>query len=643
MRGFASVVLLTFAAGCQREYELSGCDPLDPSRCAFPFPSSYFQEEAETPTGVKLRYWEHSLPKNVDQVQMMPTHLNELDGFSTIGGAVFYFPDLDDSNLVPHTDIASSLAAGSTTVLIDTVTGERVPHFAEVDSTARNADQRVVFVRPVVPLEHGRRYVVGVRGLLHSDGSAVEASPAFAALRDKKKTENGDIEFRRRRFEQEVFPVLEAADVPRDELILAWDYTTVSRERSLGRAEHMRDDMLARIPSDGPEYTLTSIENADCTNPDQTWGKRIYGEMTVPMYTETNRAPTLLTRGADGLPYYNGDTTAEFVVNIPCSVLNNPGPAPILHYGHGLLGSKGETNTGWLNRFAHEHGYVLFGLDWTGMAEDDVGAISFMLVDDPSDFAILPERSQQGFVEWVAADVLFTGKIADDPELQVEGTKLLDTSKLRYYGNSQGGILGGAYMALSPHIERGVLGVGGAPYHLLLTRSKDFDPFFRIFRIKFDDDRDIALIMAVMQQLWDPAEAGGWLNSMNRDVQPGMPNKQVLLQVGVHDSQVTTLGAHIMARAYGAALVDPAVRAPWGIEVKEPGFTGSALVEFAYTDVPEEPFANIPPDGDFDTHECPRREPAGQRQIVDFLEQGVVNHYCDGPGGQCLGASEWCR
>src|SRR5690606_38210556 len=119
--------------------------------------------------------------------------------------------------------------------------------------------------------------------------------------------------------------------------------------------------------------------------------------------------------------------------------------------------------------------------------------------DDPSNFSILPERSQQGFVEWVAADVLFTGKIADDPELMVEGTRLLDTEKLRYYGNSQGGILGGAYMALSPHVTRGVLGVGGAPYHLLLTRSVDFDPFFRVFRIKFGDHREISVMMAVMQ------------------------------------------------------------------------------------------------------------------------------------------------
>ena len=65
--------------------------------------------------------------------------------------------------------------------------------------------------------------------------------------------------------------------------------------------------------------------------------------------------------------------------------------------------------------------------------------------------------------------------------------------------------------------------------------------------------------------------------------------------------------------------------------------TGSAIVEFGYTDVPEEPATNTPPDADFDTHECPRREPAGQLQIVDFLASGVVNNHCD---GQCIGLRE---
>ena len=75
---------------------------------------------------------------------------------------------------------------------------------------------------------------------------------------------------------------------------------------------------------------------------------------------------------------------------------------------------------------------------------------------------------------------LATGPLTSEPMLQVVDEKtgqshsMIDTERRYYYGNSQGAILGGGYLGLSPDIERAVLGVGGTPYHLLLTRSFDF-------------------------------------------------------------------------------------------------------------------------------------------------------------------------
>ena len=57
-------------------------------------------------------------------------------------------------------------------------------------------------------------------------------------------------------------------------------------------------------------------------------------------------------------------------------------------------------------------------------------------------------------------------------------------------------------------------------------------------------------------------------------------------------------------------------------------FTGSAYVEFDYGIV--EPVECIPSDRDTDTHEEPRREPMGQEQARIFLEEGQVQHTCDG-------------
>ncbi len=57
---------------------------------------------------------------------------------------------------------------------------------------------------------------------------------------------------------------------------------------------------------------------------------------------------------------------------------------------------------------------------------------------------------------------------------------MIDTSKLYYNGNSQGGILGGALTAVSPDFTRASLGVPAMGYSTLLTRSIDFDTYSSI-------------------------------------------------------------------------------------------------------------------------------------------------------------------
>jgi pimeloyl-ACP methyl ester carboxylesterase len=261
------------------------------------------------------------------------------------------------------------------------------------------------------------------------------------------------------------------------------------------------------------------------------------------------------------------------------------------------------------------------------MKSEDYAAVSLIVALDPSDFGSIPERSHQGMAEAIVALELMRGQMVDDENLVFDGQKILEDAPFAYYGNSQGGIMGGALMGLSPVLTRGVLGVGGGPYSLLLPRSHDFDDFFRIFDQKFDDSRDIALIVqGLLQQLWDPTESSGWLHDMD--------GKSLLLQVGIGDAQVSTLGAQITARGWGAKLVDPPVRDVWGLEAAAAGFTGSALVEWEYSDVPAEPDDQTPPNQGTDVHECVRREPRAKQQLRDFIATGVVNNYCDGP---CIG------
>ena len=54
---------------------------------------------------------------------------------------------------------------------------------------------------------------------------------------------------------------------------------------------------------------------------------------------------------------------------------------------------------------------------------------------------------------------------------------MIDTTRLFYDGNSQGGIMGGGLTAVAPDFDRAVLGVPGMNYSTLLQRSVDFDTY----------------------------------------------------------------------------------------------------------------------------------------------------------------------
>lgn len=608
------------------------CDPIAPTTCGLPFPSTFYMAEDPTsPTGWRVDLGPTTLPINANDVQPVPDLWNERDGWSVLGTLIAHFPDTTLDGTASHADIGASIADGSLTVIVDAETGERIPHFVELDMTQDQDDRRAFLLVPVVPMDYGRRYVVGIRGLTATDGGPVAPSEGFAALRDGTATSTGDIERRRSHYEESIFPVLEADGWDRGELILAWDMVTGSREGITGKAVWMRDDALDRIGPDGPPYTITSVVTEDLNE----WtARRIHGEMTVPLYTEEDNRGTLLTRDENGMPYYNGETTVPFTVIVPNSVWNNATPAAIMQYGHGLLGGQGEVQNSYLAELADEHGYIIIAVDWTGMKSDDFEAIVVMMVDDIQRFGIIPERSQQGFVEKLAAMRLISGALAQDEALMPPDPKtgtptvIVDAERRYYYGNSQGAILGGAYAALSPDIQRAVLGVGGTPYNLLLHRSSDFTAYFLILQTMYPDPIETTMWLGYMQTLWDPGESSGYALAMNQEPLDGIDAKEVLMQVAIGDAQVTTLGAHVQARAYGAALISPAVRPVWGLEEVEAPHIGSALVEWDYG--LEEPFENVPPESG-DPHNRPRKDEAGMAQIGHFLATGEVLHFCDGP------------
>ena len=242
-------------------------------------------------------------------------------------------------------------------------------------------------------------------------------------------------------------------------------------------------------------------------------------------------------------------------------------------------------------------------------------------------FPLIPERTVQSFVNKAVMLRLIRSGLGASDALTVGGQQLVSsTTPANYMGNSQGAILGGAYLAFNPELQAGVLGESGTNYGLLLSRSVDFNEYWSVLKLQLWSGHSARIMLSVMQTAWDQGEGAGWLRQMG--------NKAVLLQCAFGDAQVTRLSCHIQARAFGAVFVAPQNEVVWGVPEQTAPFPAkSVLVEYKYDDVPLIPFANVAPAEATDTHECVVREARAQRQLAAFLDGGVVEQYC--VGGPC--------
>lgn len=606
------------------------CDPIAPSRCGLPFPSNvYLVDDAATPSGKRVQFGATTLPevKTNGYAPIDPAPWTDSDGFSPGQAPFTHMPGATITGLPTQDNIEFSLSDNSPTVMIEAESGERVPHFAELDVSAGvDEDSQALMLRPAVRLKDATRYIVAIRRVKDADGNHLAPSEAFLALREG--TASTDYTVRRRRgLYDDIFGKLEKVGVGRDDLQIAWDYTTASRENNTRWLVHMRDDALAAVGDEGPEYVIDTVED----NPNEHIKKRIYGRFTVPLYLDKPGPGGSLVFGDDGMPERNGTGEYEFVVHVPNSVTGDT-PGALLQNGHGLLGSKDEGRNGFLADLSNRHRFVSFSVDFIGMAEEDFDTVQAAIGGDIGAFKGLVGRQHQGVVNSLLAMRMMAGRFAKDAIMQDGGKSMIDSTQRYYRGDSQGGIFGTTYMAVSTDVTRGMLGEPGMPYNLLLNRSTDFSPFFFLLKLAYKDNLDLQLVLGLVQMHWDRTEPDGYAPYVTDNLLPGTPKHDVLLHVAIGDHQVTPLGAHLIARAVGAKNLSPVNRSIWGVEEAAGPFSGSGMVEFDFH-LPMSPVTNTPPTGpdSDDPHDKVRVLDAAHDQTSEFLRTGVVKAHCDGP------------
>ncbi len=600
-------------------YPLVDCDSLVPDFCGFPFPSNvYTAEDDSTPTGRRVAFSNELLLDNE------PAPWDKSDGFSAGTLIMTYLPGIAIDQFPGIDDIPASLEPDSLSILIDVETGELVPHFGEIDMRAPTAEQRSTMIRPVVRLRDNARYIAAFRGLENEGGDLIEASPEFAALRDDTPSEDESIEVRRPLYE-DIFARLEAEGWDRDEVQIAWDFTTASDGNNTDWLVHMRDTALALV-EDGIEYTIDSVETD--YNPEDI-AFRIFGTFRAPLFMTSPDPGALLNFGDDGLPAVNEDTPwmdVPFEVLIPQSASTEE-PAAIIEYGHGLFGTKEQIQSGHFRSFMNEYNYTFAAVDLIGMADEDVGTVlSILAVGNLSGMQTMFDRLHQGFLNHVLLLRMMKTTFAND---ETYG-QYIKGDEAYYYGISQGGIMGPVVTALSPDIERGAFGVMGQPYSMLLFRSVDFNQFLTVIKANYPDFREQQFSVAMFQMLWDRVEPTGYTHHIRENPLPGSNTKEVLARVAIGDHQVPTTAGHVMARTLGAPHLTTGLRDIWGLTPVTSTPDGSFYTEYDFA-LPGEPACNVPMSLCGDPHEFPRRREAARRQLDEFLRTGTGTNFC-GPG-----------
>ena len=679
------------------------CDPVDTAECLMPFPSSYFTRlDTTTVTGRRIDIKEEAL-KSFYKASgpIHPSYVNEMDGFSTGGPIVFYLEGMREGNgmgtngshLPAYDDIASSLTSDSVTLLLNFDSAVLVPHFAEFDTIDRIRPS--IVMQPASPLRHNTTYAIAVINAVGSDGTLLPPSAGLTELLSFNETNagvdvgNSDLE-RSSFYRHQVIPTLQSAAPWTSQngvvIQMLFDFTTASATSQLGMVRAVRDGTLRQL--DDAEWNwsrrveVIKIINRRCRRPRDRIARVIHAQLDVPWFLSID-SPRHRASYIDREALLSNQLPAEpvkFIVLVPCSLVTHKANATnltaIVDYGHSFLYSRQELlDSTFLHKMANENGHILVASNWRGMSRLDLPLVLRTFVSEPHLFSSLRDNIIQGYGARVAIQHFCRQALLDMDFMSFRRPRNLhrdNSTRPRYlfYGISQGGVLGGAYAALAGArnlLDGTILGNPGTPFSLLMPRSDIFPFYETLMLLNLRYKRHVRVVLSLMQIFWDSVEVSGVLSPPLTE-----PHPETAIYTGLGDSTVTTLGAEVLARAYGAVVVEGENNLrPFGLTSAQtgdlskggghamsfplespPSLLNESTVVFteilyekewesirvsSITSSKDKEGNGVLPN---DVHWCTRIDPALQHQIKMFIREGLFVSACQSRG--CIRPNATC-
>lgn len=535
------------------------------------FPNAaWYTADASTATGYALRQPDDTQLRNFMGNDIDWRHdLAGTDGFSPLQPILIY-TEAGCPDLLPPGHEADSVADDSPIWLTDGL-GERIPWFGEAA-----ADPEICQVFPLKAFAEGLSATVTVK-------------PTFAAT------------------------LANGADLP-----YAWSFPVGTFWNRVARGFAMRDAAMVWLGS--RKILLTLEENPpdgqDVRHALKTWK----GTMRVPDFTGPDGRAQLDT---DGRPIVFGEEAEQFFLVASTSVTENVSAIPLVQYGHGLFGDPREVFSGGQAplRLATK---AIFGSVAWGMSVRYFARAADALID-PTELGVLGDKVLQSVVNQVLLSHLMQNELA--PILAADLGQPVSSS-VDYIGISQGGILGSPLMALSPHIRRAVLHVGGGGWTPMMTHSSNWTSddgfgYGDIVDELLPDPTQRTLALAAWQSIWDtwdPAIFAPFWSKAPAEVDNHRPpsDRQVYYPYAIDDPQVANFSSETVARTIDMPLLSPSITQPFGV-------ARAAFADGPYTAVASQWDVG----GGQPAHSDIRQLPAFAARVAEFLRSGQVVDTCD--------------
>jgi dienelactone hydrolase len=492
--------------------------------------------DAASPTGLRVDVegapWLAEMPVGV--VDLVGP-FSELSGFGRLGAIVLRFDG--DLGEVPA-DAAASLVDDGLILAELTPEGPvRVPYRA---TTGEHGDQLVV--QPLAVLSPGAPHAL-VLTTAHAaaDGGCVRPSPTFRAL-----------------FEGDVDPRIAATKPAHEAALDALGLTPADVSAMTVFTTH--DEVATGLLAAADDIAASTFAwDGERACEDREGARLCRGSFTATDYRTAGGGVL------DGLPH--GTWTLDVDVWLP----KTPGPHPVLMFGHGMNGDRGQaaevvpelTDEG----FAIVAADALFHGDHPtteGLAV--TGGLPFLGLDlDAGSVSLRQVRGS--FVQTPLDRAQVLGLLRDAPDVDGDGEADVDTSRLGYLGISLGGLLGPGLLAAHPDTGAAVLSVAGGHLSVFVTSTGITEQIHPLLVGLVGSEDGLDRFLALAQAAIDGADPAVIADHVTGAHALGAP-ADVLLQCAHHDDVVPPPTGEMLARGLRAPRLLPGA---WAVDAVQDG------------------------------------------------------------------------